>query len=52
MSALVIEHDMDFVEALDCPVSVMTMGRIVAAGRYESRENDRRVREAYLGRAG
>ena len=49
VSALVIEHDMDFVEALDCPVSVMMMGRMVALGSYaEVRENPQ-VREAYLG---
>ena len=49
VSALVIEHDMEFVEALDCPVSVMMMGRIVASGSFaEVRENPQ-VREAYLG---
>jgi ABC-type uncharacterized transport system ATPase subunit len=49
ISALVIEHDMDFVAALDCPVSVMMMGRIVASGSFaEVRENPK-VREAYLG---
>ena len=47
--ALVIEHDMDFVAALDCPVSVMMMGRIAASGSFaEVRENPN-VREAYLG---
>ncbi|MFO1171650.1 MAG: ABC transporter ATP-binding protein [Hyphomicrobiaceae bacterium] len=51
IGALVIEHDMDFVAALDCPVSVMMMGRMVASGRYaEVRENPQ-VREAYLGPA-
>lgn len=51
VSALVIEHDMDFVAALDCPVSVMMMGRMVASGRYAEIRNDPRVREAYLGPA-
>lgn len=51
VGALVIEHDMDFVAALDCPVSVMIMGRMVASGHYaEIRENPQ-VREAYLGPA-
>ena len=49
VGALVIEHDMAFVEALDCPVSVMMMGRMVASGSFaEVRENPQ-VREAYLG---
>jgi ABC-type uncharacterized transport system ATPase subunit len=49
VAALVIEHDMDFVEALDCPVSVMMMGRIVASGSFDDIRADRQVREAYLG---
>jgi ABC-type uncharacterized transport system ATPase subunit len=46
---LVIEHDMHFVEALDCPVSVMVMGRIVTSGSFGEVRRDERVREAYLG---
>jgi ABC-type uncharacterized transport system ATPase subunit len=49
VSALVIEHDMGFVEALGCPVSVMMMGRIVASGSFAEMRNNRQVREAYLG---
>ncbi len=51
ISALVIEHDMDFVAALDCPVSVMMMGRMVASGRYAEVRDNPQVREAYLGPA-
>lgn len=51
ISALVIEHDMDFVAALDCPVSVMMMGRMVATGSYAEIREDPQVREAYLGPA-
>jgi ABC-type uncharacterized transport system ATPase subunit len=51
VSALVIEHDMDFVAALDCPVSVMMMGRMVASGRYAEIRENAQVREAYLGPA-
>ncbi|MGC5198747.1 hypothetical protein ACLD7X_018350, partial [Aphanothece microscopica RSMan92] len=49
VSALVIEHDMGFVEALGCPVSVMMMGKIVASGSFAEMRNNRQVREAYLG---
>jgi ABC-type uncharacterized transport system ATPase subunit len=49
VTVLVIEHDMDFVEALDCPVSVMMMGRMVASGSFAEIREDKLVREAYLG---
>jgi ABC-type uncharacterized transport system ATPase subunit len=49
IAALVIEHDMDFVEALACPVSVMMMGRIVASGSFDEVRGNPQVREAYLG---
>ncbi len=41
VALLVIEHDMGFVEALDCGVSVMMMGRMVTSGTFaEIRLND------------
>lgn len=49
VGVLLIEHDMAFVEALDCPVSVMMMGRMVASGTFAEVREDRQVREAYLG---
>jgi ABC-type branched-subunit amino acid transport system ATPase component len=49
ISALVIEHDMDFVEALECPVVVMMLGRMVASGTFNEVRADPVVREAYLG---
>jgi urea transport system ATP-binding protein len=49
VGVLLIEHDMDFVEALDCPVSVMVLGRIVAVGSFEEVRLNPLVREAYLG---
>lgn len=49
ISALVIEHDMDFVEALECEVMVMMLGRVVASGSYSEMRDNPLVREAYLG---
>ena len=47
-AVLVIEHDMGFVEALDCEVAVMMLGRVIASGSFAEMRQDRRVREAYL----
>jgi urea transport system ATP-binding protein len=49
ISVLVIEHDMDFVEALECEVMVMMLGRVVASGSYAEMRDNPMVREAYLG---
>jgi ABC-type branched-subunit amino acid transport system ATPase component len=49
IAVLVIEHDMAFVEALDCPIRVMVLGRVVAQGRFEDVRRDPLVRKAYLG---
>jgi ABC-type uncharacterized transport system ATPase subunit len=51
LAILLIEHDMSFIDALDCPVSVMALGRVIAEGEYEALKDDLRVREAYLGGA-
>ena len=48
---MVIEHDMDFVRALDSRVTVLCEGKILADGTLDAVQNDQRVREAYLGRA-
>jgi len=50
VATIVIEHDMGFVRALDCPVAVMLQGRIQRQGRYAEIAADPMVREAYLGR--
>lgn len=52
IAALVIEHDLAFVQALACEVAVMIKGRILRRGGYETIRADPLVREAYLGRAG
>ena len=47
---IVIEHDMDFVRALDSRVTVLNEGRILCEGSMREVEKDERVVEAYLGR--
>ncbi len=49
-TVLVIEHDMTFVQLLDCPVVVMMNGAILREGSYEDVRADQRVIDAYLGK--
>lgn len=49
-SILVIEHDMNFVRRLDCPIIAMVRGKIVAEGSYEDVSRDPHVIESYLGK--
>ena len=49
-SVLVVEHDMDFIRALETRVTVMHEGRVLAQGDMDSVQNDERVIEVYLGR--
>lgn len=46
---VVVEHDMDFVRALDAPVTVLHQGRVLATGSMADIQDDARVREVYLG---
>ncbi len=48
-AVLVIEHDMRFVEQLDCAVVVMMRGKVFREGTYAEVSRDAAVREAYLG---
>lgn len=50
-TVIVIEHDMNFVRHLACPVLVMARGAVLAEGSFEEVRNDPRVIESYLGRA-
>jgi ABC-type uncharacterized transport system ATPase subunit len=50
-TVLVIEHDIGFIEALTCPVTVMARGRILCSGSFAEIRADARVRELYFGRA-
>jgi urea transport system ATP-binding protein len=49
-SFIVIDHDMDFVEALDAPVSVLHMGRMLRQGTIQEVRDDAQVQAVYLGR--
>lgn len=50
-AVLVIEHDMGFVEELDCPVALMLRGKIVRRGSFADLRDDPLVKEVYLGQA-
>jgi urea transport system ATP-binding protein len=49
-SVVVVEHDMVFVRALDCRVTVLHEGSVLAEGGLDQVSNDARVVEVYLGR--
>tara|TARA_R110001583_G_scaffold183806_2_gene342615 strand:- start:24968 stop:25762 length:795 start_codon:yes stop_codon:yes gene_type:complete len=49
-SVVVVEHDMEFVRDLDCKVTVLHEGSVLAEGRLDSVQKDPRVIEVYLGR--
>jgi len=51
LAMIMIEHDMRFVEALNCDVAVMMDGRIISRGTYGEISQMSEVREAYLGAA-
>ena len=49
-SVVVVEHDMAFVRDLDCKVTVLHEGSVLAEGSMDHVQNDPRVIEVYLGR--
>lgn len=49
-TVVVVEHDMDFIKALDSKVTVLHEGSVLAEGRLEVVSADPRVIEVYLGR--
>ncbi|MEO1291503.1 MAG: urea ABC transporter ATP-binding protein UrtD [Pseudomonadota bacterium] len=49
-AVVVVEHDMTFVEALDCRVTVLHQGSVLAEGSLEHVSANPRVVEVYLGR--
>jgi urea transport system ATP-binding protein len=49
-SVVVVEHDMDFIRALDTRVTVLHEGSVLAEGSLEQVSQDARVIDVYLGR--
>ena len=48
--SVVVEHDMEFVRALDTHVTVLHEGSVLAEGSIDTVQNDDRIIEVYLGR--
>lgn len=49
-AVVVVEHDMDFIRALDVRVTVLHEGSVLAEGSLDAIQNDQRVIDVYLGR--
>lgn len=49
ITAIVIEHDMDFVRRLEAPITVLHLGEVVATGSYAEIESNELVKTVYLG---
>lgn len=49
-AVVVVEHDMDFVRRLNCKVTVLHQGSVLAEGSLDHVSADPRVIEVYLGR--
>jgi urea transport system ATP-binding protein len=49
-SVVVVEHDLEFVRALNCRVTVLHEGSVLSEGSIDHVQNDARVIEVYLGR--
>ena len=52
VSVIVVEHDMEFVRALDVPVTVFHQGSVFASGSLDVLRHDERILDIYLGRHG
>jgi urea transport system ATP-binding protein len=49
-AVIVVEHDMEFVRRLDCRVTVLHEGAVLAEGSLEHVTSNREVIDVYLGR--
>jgi urea transport system ATP-binding protein len=49
-SVVVVEHDLEFVRALNCRVTVLAEGTLLSEGSIDHVQNDEKVIEVYLGR--
>ena len=52
VTVLVIEHDIGFIEQLQCPLTVMARGSILKSGDFEAIRGDKEVQELYFGSKG
>ncbi|MGR3504011.1 urea ABC transporter ATP-binding protein UrtD [Pseudaestuariivita sp.] len=50
-AVVVVEHDMEFVRRLDCKVTVLHEGAVLAEGSLDHVTSDQKVIDVYLGRA-
>lgn len=49
LSAIIVEHDINFVRSLKAPITVFHLGRILVEGSFEEIERNEQVRDVYLG---
>jgi urea ABC transporter ATP-binding protein UrtD len=49
LSAIVIEHDINFIRELDAPITVLHLGRVLVEGDFEAVARNEQVRSVYLG---
>jgi urea transport system ATP-binding protein len=49
-SVVVVEHDMEFIRELDCRVTVLHEGAVLAEGSMDFVTADKQVIDVYLGR--
>lgn len=49
LSAIIIEHDINFIRDLQAPVTVLHLGKVFCEGSFDEVSADSRVRNIYLG---
>ena len=49
VAAIIIEHDINFIRALQAPITVLHLGRVLVEGSFDEIARDPEVREVYLG---
>jgi branched-chain amino acid transport system ATP-binding protein/urea transport system ATP-binding protein len=51
LAAIIIEHDINFIRALQAPVTVLHLGKVLLEGSYDDVAANQEVRDVYLGNA-
>ncbi|NJO39058.1 MAG: ATP-binding cassette domain-containing protein [Rhizobiales bacterium] len=51
LAAIIIEHDINFIRALEAPVTVLHLGKVLLEGSYDEVAANQEVRDVYLGNA-